>query len=83
MNKLSCLCKKLEVIREGLLDIDTDLALISPDVLIGSSISKKMIITLKWEISRKSLCLSGFEISRLLGAFEWIDESLERIKHKC
>lgn len=62
MNNLSCLCKKLEVVRAGLLDIDIYIDRINLDVLAGSSFNNKMITNLKWEISRKSLSLSGLEI---------------------
>lgn len=62
MNNLSCLCKKLEVVRAGLLDIDIYIDRINLDVLAGSSFNNKMITNLKWVISRKSLSLSGLEI---------------------
>ena len=59
MNNLSCLCKKLKVVRAGLLDIDIRIDRINLNALAGSSFSKNWITNLKWEISKKSLCLSG------------------------
>lgn len=79
MNNLSCLYKKWEVVRAGLLDIDIYIDRINLDVLAGSRLSHKMFTNLKWEISRKSLVLSGFEISYLMGTFDWIIDNLERI----
>lgn len=47
MNNLSCLCKKLEVVRAGLLNIVICIDRINLDVLVGSSFSKKLITNLK------------------------------------
>lgn len=48
MNNLSCLCKKLEVVRAGLLDIDICIDRINLNALAGSSFSKNWISNLKW-----------------------------------